>query len=127
MGDAILDLDPMMLDRAKHRGLVVRSAAAAWKAVPSWFLALQLHIFSISESMGHHDSEVMDDGRIDRGDALARNAARKGFGVAIYNRHGDKTDELIANHGSEGRFIAAKTIPEFVGGARPSPRDDYPS
>jgi hypothetical protein len=27
------------------------------------------HILSISESMGHHDSEIMDDGRIDRGDA----------------------------------------------------------
>jgi hypothetical protein len=32
-------------------------------------LALQLHFFSISESMGHHDSEIMDDRGIDRGDA----------------------------------------------------------
>jgi hypothetical protein len=32
-------------------------------------LALQLHLFSISESMGHHDSEIMDDRGIDRGDA----------------------------------------------------------
>jgi len=45
---------------------------------------------------------------------LARNAARKGFGVAVYNRHGEKTEELIANHGSEGRLIPAKTIPDFV-------------
>ena len=48
------------------------------------------------------------------GGNLARNAARKGFGVAVYNRHGGRTDELIANHGSEGRFFPAKTIAEFV-------------
>jgi len=28
-------------------------------------LALQLRIVSISESMGHHDSEIMDDRSID--------------------------------------------------------------
>jgi len=51
---------------------------------------------------------------------LARNAARKGFGVALYNRHGAKTDELVAAHGSEGRFTAAKTIADFVAAlARP--------
>jgi hypothetical protein len=32
-------------------------------------LALQLHIFSISESLGRHDSEIMDDRGINRGDA----------------------------------------------------------
>jgi len=32
-------------------------------------LALQLHILGTSESMGHHDSEIMDDGGLDRGDA----------------------------------------------------------
>src|SRR5271154_1833967 len=53
---------------------------------------------------------------------LARNAARKGFGVAVYNRHGSRTDELIAEHGSEGRFAAAKTITDFVAAlARPRP------
>jgi hypothetical protein len=30
-----------------------------------WLLALQLRIVSISESMGHHDSEIMDDRSID--------------------------------------------------------------
>jgi 6-phosphogluconate dehydrogenase len=45
---------------------------------------------------------------------LARNAARKGFGVAVFNRHPDRTDELIGEHGSEGRFIPSKTIPDFV-------------
>jgi hypothetical protein len=28
-------------------------------------LALQLRLLGLSESMGHHDSEIMDDGRID--------------------------------------------------------------
>ncbi len=32
-------------------------------------LALQLHFLLTSESMGFHDSEVMDDRFIDRGDA----------------------------------------------------------
>ena len=32
-------------------------------------LALQLRFSRTSESMGHHDSEVMDDGSIDRGNA----------------------------------------------------------
>jgi 6-phosphogluconate dehydrogenase len=51
---------------------------------------------------------------------LARNAARKGFGVALYNRHGERTDELISAHGSEGRFAPAKTIADFVAAlARP--------
>ena len=31
-------------------------------------LALQLRILLISESMGHHDSEIMDDGWLDRDD-----------------------------------------------------------
>src|SRR3954449_13160428 len=45
---------------------------------------------------------------------LARNAARKGFGVAVYNRHPARTDELIAAHGGEGRFLPAKSIADFV-------------
>ena len=45
---------------------------------------------------------------------LARNAARKGFGVALYNRNGARTDDLITQFGSEGRFSPAKTIPDFV-------------
>ena len=45
---------------------------------------------------------------------LARNAARKGFGVALYNRHGARTDELVREFGREGRFTPAKTLQEFV-------------
>lgn len=45
---------------------------------------------------------------------LARNAARKGFGVALYNRHGERTDRLMADHGHEGRFTPSKDIAGFV-------------
>jgi 6-phosphogluconate dehydrogenase len=36
---------------------------------------------------------------------LARNAARKGFGVALYNRHGGRTDDLVRQFGHEGRSM----------------------
>ncbi|MBV8614845.1 MAG: NADP-dependent phosphogluconate dehydrogenase [Acetobacteraceae bacterium] len=45
---------------------------------------------------------------------LARNAARKGFGVALYNRHGARTDELVREFGHEGRFTPAKTLQDLV-------------
>ena len=45
---------------------------------------------------------------------LARNAARHGFGVALYNRHGERTDALLRDHGGEGRFIPAKSLEAFV-------------
>ncbi len=46
---------------------------------------------------------------------LARNAARKGFGVALFNRHSERTDELVAEHGREGRFLPSRELPGFVG------------
>ena len=45
---------------------------------------------------------------------LARNAASHGYGVAIFNRHAERTDALMREHGNEGRFAPAKTLPEFV-------------
>ncbi len=45
---------------------------------------------------------------------LARNAARKGFGVALFNRHGDKTDALMTEFGHEGRFTPTKELKDFV-------------
>ncbi len=45
---------------------------------------------------------------------LARNAARNGARVSVYNRTPEKTDTFMAAHGSEGEFIATKTIDEFV-------------
>ncbi len=45
---------------------------------------------------------------------LARNAARKGFAVAVHNRTDAKTDELVAQFGNEGTFVAGHGIDEFV-------------
>lgn len=52
---------------------------------------------------------------------LARNAGRNGAVVAVYNRTGEKTDAFMQSHGSEGKFIACRTIDELLS-ALPSPR-----
>src|SRR5947209_8380430 len=44
----------------------------------------------------------------------ARNAARKGFGVALYNRHGGRTDDLVKEFGHDGRFTPTKDLKGFV-------------
>ena len=48
------------------------------------------------------------------GSNLARNFASRGHTVAVYNRSPEKTRTLIADHGSEGDFIASETIEDFV-------------
>ncbi len=48
------------------------------------------------------------------GGNLARNAARNGARVSVYNRTAEKTDAFMAAHGAEGEFVATKTIDEFV-------------
>src|SRR4029077_12705997 len=45
---------------------------------------------------------------------LARNAARKGFGVALYNRHGGRTDDLVRPFRHRGRFTPTKDLKMFV-------------
>jgi len=45
---------------------------------------------------------------------LARNAAGHGFGVALFNRHAERTDALIHQYGGEGRFIPTRSLAEFV-------------
>ena len=45
---------------------------------------------------------------------LARNAARKGFGVALYNRHPGRTDALVKDFGHEGRFTPSPSLKGFV-------------
>ena len=53
---------------------------------------------------------------------LARNAARHGFGVAVFNRNHERTDELVAEHGGEGRFFPASALPDFIASiAKPRP------
>lgn len=49
------------------------------------------------------------------GASLARNLARHGNRVAVYNRHYSRTEHLIDAYGDEGEFYPAKTVEEFVG------------
>lgn len=48
------------------------------------------------------------------GSSLARNLARHGNTVAVFNRSGWRTDALIKEHGDEGEFIPSKTLEDFV-------------
>lgn len=48
------------------------------------------------------------------GSNLARNFARNGNTVAVYNRSPEKTRALIENHGDEGNFIPSETVADFV-------------
>ena len=45
---------------------------------------------------------------------LARNLARHGHVVALYNRTTARTDDLVALHGAEGTFLAAPDLEQFV-------------
>lgn len=48
------------------------------------------------------------------GASLARNLAHHGNTVAVFNRHYSRTETLMNEHGSEGKFIPSKTVEEFV-------------
>ena len=48
------------------------------------------------------------------GSNLARNLARHGHPVALYNRSPAKTKALVTEHGHEGTFLPAETPEEFV-------------
>ena len=48
------------------------------------------------------------------GSNLARNFARNGNTVAVYNRSLEKTHALIEAHGEEGNFVPSETIEDFV-------------
>lgn len=55
------------------------------------------------------------------GSNLARNAARNGAKVAVFNRTTEKMDAFMQAHGSEGEFVGCKTIEELCA-ALQSPR-----
>ena len=48
------------------------------------------------------------------GSNLARNFARHGHTVALFNRTQARTDHLMAAHGDEGAFVPSETIEQFV-------------
>ncbi|WP_153397609.1 NADP-dependent phosphogluconate dehydrogenase [Ornithinicoccus halotolerans] len=49
------------------------------------------------------------------GSNLARNLARHGHTVALYNRTRARTDALVEEHGHEGTFVTTGELDEFVG------------
>ena len=54
------------------------------------------------------------------GSNLARNFARNGYRVALFNRTSGRTREVVAEHGGEGDFVACEDLPTFVASlARP--------
>ena len=48
------------------------------------------------------------------GQNLARNLARNGYKVSIYNRHEDKTRAFIKNYAQEGSFVACYNLNDFI-------------
>jgi 6-phosphogluconate dehydrogenase len=49
---------------------------------------------------------------------LARNLARHGHAVALYNRSAERTRTLIREHGDEGTFVPSETMAGFVASLR---------
>ncbi len=45
---------------------------------------------------------------------LARNLARHGHQVVVHNRHSGRTDQLLDDHGDEGEFVRADSLPDLV-------------
>jgi 6-phosphogluconate dehydrogenase len=45
---------------------------------------------------------------------LARNLARHGHSVALYNRSSERTRSLVEQHGDEGTFLPSESLDEFV-------------
>ena len=52
---------------------------------------------------------------------LARNAARNGATVSVYNRTTEKMNTFIEQYGHEGRFFGAETLEKFIASI-PAPR-----
>ena len=48
------------------------------------------------------------------GSSLARNIARHGYRVALFNRTFARTEQVMKDHGSEGNFVPAEKVEDFV-------------
>jgi 6-phosphogluconate dehydrogenase len=53
------------------------------------------------------------------GQNLARNVARNGIPVAVYNRTTERTERFLSEFGAEGPITGTRTIPELVAAIRP--------
>ena len=66
----------------------------------------------MSDSAGTADIGVV--GMAVMGSNLARNLARNGSTVALYNRTSSKVDDVMRDHGSDGDFVPSHEIDDFV-------------
>jgi 6-phosphogluconate dehydrogenase len=62
----------------------------------------------------HATAQIGVTGLAVMGSNLARNLARHGYTVAVHNRTASRTTSLVEQHGSEGTFIPAESIEDFV-------------
>src|SRR5689334_11499903 len=67
-----------------------------------------------SESPTNGTAQIGVTGLAVMGSNLARNFAHHGYTVALHNRSVAKTDALLNEHGSAGKFVRSETIPEFL-------------
>lgn len=68
----------------------------------------------MTESPAHPRADVGVIGMAVMGSNLARNFARNGYTVALFNRSPERTDAVMADHGREGIFLPAHDIGDFV-------------
>ena len=62
----------------------------------------------------HATAQIGVTGLAVMGSNHARNLARHGYTVAVHNRTASRTTSLVEHHGSEGTFIPAESIEDFV-------------
>jgi 6-phosphogluconate dehydrogenase len=67
---------------------------------------------SVSDTVG--TAQIGVTGLAVMGSNIARNFARHGYTVALHNRSIARTDGLLADHGSEGKFVRTETMAEFA-------------
>src|SRR5215471_12517415 len=83
----------------------------------AWIYSTAAAMFQSRADGGRQVTQLSDLGVLGlavMGANLARNAARKGFGVALYIRHGGRTEDLVREFGHEGRFTPTKDLKAFV-------------
>src|SRR5579875_3207569 len=68
----------------------------------------------MSSSQSNGSAQIGVTGLAVMGSNIARNFARHGYTVALHNRSVAKTDALLEEHGSDGKFVRSETIPEFL-------------
>jgi 6-phosphogluconate dehydrogenase len=66
----------------------------------------------------HASAQIGVTGLAVMGRNLARNLARHGYRVALHNRSAERTRRLVADHGSEGSFVPAESVTDFVASLR---------